>query len=80
MESRNDSADEIEILIAGMQAIAIGKGLGYTRIGGANGMKLSQAAFAVMIKFSGLLQDLEGLLDELVIASVTLPSEEENKG
>ena len=56
------------------------KGLGYIRIGGVNGTKLSQAAFAVMIKFSGLQQDLEGVLDELEIAAVSLPSDEENKG
>ena len=56
------------------------KGLGYIRIGGVNGTKLSQAAFAVMIKFSGLQQDLEGVLDELEIASVSLPYDEENKG
>ena len=68
------------MLIAGMQGLAMSKGLGYIRIGGVNGTKLSQAAFAVMIKFSGLQQDLEGVLDELEIASVSLPSDEENKG
>ena len=68
------------MLINGMQGIAVSKGLGYIRIGGANGTKLSQAAFAVMIKFSGLQQDLDGVLDDLEIASFSLPSEDENKG
>ena len=66
----------IEMLITGMQGLAMSKGLGYIRIGGVNGTRLSQAAFAVMIKFSGLQQDLDGVLDELDVASVSLPPEE----
>ena len=48
----------------------------YSRIGGQNGSKLTRAAFALMIKFAGLTNDLEGILSELEYASIALPVEE----
>jgi len=35
----------------------------YARIGGKDGMKMSRAAFAVMIKFSDLVEDFVALVD-----------------
>ena len=37
----------------------------YARLGGEDGMRLSRAAFAVMIKFSEFFNDFINLVDEL---------------
>ena len=37
----------------------------YARLGGQDGMRLSRAAFAVMIKFSEFFEDFISLVDEI---------------
>jgi len=49
----------------------------FARIGGADGLKMSRAAFAVMIKFSDLLEDFLVLVDTV---SMQAPEEEEGPG
>lgn len=39
----------------------------YASLGGENGLKLTRSAFAVMIKFSDLLQDFEMLVDTIAM-------------
>ena len=39
----------------------------FARLGGADGLRLSRAAFAVMIKFSDLLDDFTALVDAVVM-------------
>ena len=51
-------------------------GLSYGRVGGEIGQRLSRAAFAVMIKLSGLGDDFRNVLEELQDANEFFPSEE----
>jgi len=37
----------------------------FARLGGADGLRLSRAAFAVMVKFSDLLDDFTSLVDQV---------------
>ena len=37
----------------------------YAKLGGADGMRLSRAAFAVMIKFSEFFDDFQVIVDEV---------------
>lgn len=37
----------------------------FARLGGADGLRLSRAAFAVMVKFSDLLDDFRALVDQV---------------
>ena len=37
----------------------------YARLGGSDGMRLSRAAFAVMIKFSELFEDFISIVDDM---------------
>jgi len=39
----------------------------YARMGGANGLKMSRAAFAVMIKFSDMLDDFNVIVDAVAM-------------
>jgi hypothetical protein len=39
----------------------------FARLGGADGLRLSRAAFAVMIKFSDLLDDFTALVDAVAM-------------
>ena len=63
--------------MAGMQCfMRSNASLSYGRIGGEIGQKLSQAAFAVMIKLSGHTDDLKGVLEEIQEAVDFIPTEE----
>lgn len=46
--------------------------LAYASLGGENGFRLTRSAFAVMIKFSDLLGDFEGLVDEVALTEEKL--------
>ena len=66
------------MMIRGLQCYMRGKPnlIAGSRIGGANGEKLTRQAFAVMVKFSGMSETLELIIQELDYASITLPEEE----
>ena len=55
----------VDMLIKGLQCYMQGKPalVAGSRIGGANGEKLSRYAFAVMVKFAGLADKLQLLID-----------------
>ena len=65
------------MLVKGLQCYMRSKpNLTYSRIGGANGEKLTRMAFAVIIKLSGLAADLQIIVAELDYASISLSEEE----
>ena len=66
------------MMIRGLQCYMRGKPnlIAGSRIGGTNGEKLTRQAFAVMVKFSGMSETLELIIQELDYASITLPEEE----
>ena len=77
MESLNDPVlnaiiidgedDEVDYVIGLLQAALEQRRppVTYARLGGMNGLKLSRAAFAVMLKFSDVLDDFVALKDEV---------------
>ena len=67
----------LQLLFKGLQHYMRSKpSLSYSRIGGANGDKLTKMAFAVLVKLAGLITDLTGILNELDYVSFTLPEQD----
>jgi hypothetical protein len=73
----NGENEHIDMLIKGLQCYVRSKpNLTYCRIGGAIAEKLTRMAFAVMVKFAGLSEDLERIVAEVEYSSVSLTLEE----
>ena len=67
-------AETLELLFHGLQSHIQSKlSLGYSRIGGENGQKLTRAAFAVIVKLAGLTNDFERIFQDLEFASLSIP-------
>ena len=48
----------------------------YANLGGGDGMRITRAAFSVMVKFSDMFDDLSSVLDEIdMISSTTEPAQ-----
>jgi hypothetical protein len=56
---------DVDLVIKLLQKLNERAQMGISRIGGAMGLKLNRAAFAIMIKFSDLSEDLFKIVDEL---------------
>lgn len=51
----------------------------YARLGGADGMRLSRAAFALMIKFSEFFDDFQNMVDEVDMQYEMLKDDEDRE-